>query len=137
MAASLVELAVPGGLETFHCARSGMRVWTDEGFDPEAEHSPHLRFVIDWAGEIHCVDPDDLPGDQAALQRELVDLLADPPDDWDQNTIVDRCRQLLPRSACVFEILDPPNDGSDGTICYVGFDFADIPEVASLRLETI
>ena len=160
MAASLVELVIPGGIVSLKCPRSGMDVIVEEeGFDPDADHSPHLRFFIDWVGDIYCANPEDLPEDQAAYQREIITLFSahnDDEDDTDeddesededdeegdgadinQNELIRRCLAILPSSTCVFEILDPPAGAYDGEICYACFDFGEAPDEPSLRLETI
>ena len=144
MPASLVELAVTRGLPVFRCPVTGIPVWTDEGFDENADHSPYIRFFIDWAGEIWVVSPSSLVGDDATKQQELVASLRLSLDDNEkisQDNLMKQLARSLPSSAVIFEIFNPMNpDGcGGGDICYIGFDFgsASRSDSKSLHLELI
>lgn len=129
MPASLAELMFPDGVTSLHCPATGRLVFdADEGFDFDEQQSPHLRFVIDWVGEAWVARPRDVPSDQAAYQRRLVDILggAEGQKFASQNALVEACREAMPPSALVFELLDPPQGSSGGEICYVAFDLARI-----------
>jgi hypothetical protein len=142
MAASLAELVFPNGIPSLHCPTTGRLVLSDEeGFDPDTEHTPHLRFVIDWMGNAYAVDPETLPAEQAAYQRRIVALLGEEADQFEnQNALVAACVAAMPASGLVFELLDPPVGSFDGSIAYFGFDLAAIDEDAgleSVRLEVV
>lgn len=123
MAASLAEIVIKGGIRGLCCPMTGKAVIDQEdGFDPEARHTPHLRFFVDWAGEIWAVDPADLPDDQADYMKKVVRIWANPKDDDNQNKLVARCLKALPESCVVFEILNPPAGSFDGEICYACFE---------------
>ena len=92
-----------------------------EGFDPAAEHSPYVRFVIDWIGEIYALSPDRLSDHGRELQARLVGILSNEEFE-SQNAMVDACCKALPASSVVMEYLDPPQGSYMGSICYVCFD---------------
>jgi hypothetical protein len=144
MPASLVELEVAQGLPVFRCPVTGIPVWTDEGFDESADHSPYIRFFIDWADEIWVVSPSNLEGDDATKQRELVASLRlsyQADEEVSQDDLMKQLAASLPSSAAIFEILNPMNpDGcGGGDICYIGFDFGSAwrSDNKSLHLELI
>lgn len=125
MPAAFAELVVKGGLPRFLCPISGKPVFGDkEGFTPGPGHSPFLRFFIEWiVDEVYVAAPGGLPEDQRELQQQLIAVCGD--DSFDsQNEKVAALVALLPSSALVVEILDPPQGSYMGAICYVGFDFA-------------
>ena len=120
--ASLAEIVVEGGPPAVHCPVTGIPVMTKtEGFDPEAEHSPFVRFVIDWSGEVYVVSTDRLAGRGRALQERLNEILASEESE-NQNAMVQACCEALPASSVVLEYLDPPQGSYGGSICYVCFD---------------
>lgn len=128
MSATLVELEVAGGLPALRCPVTGIPVWTEEGFDEEAEQSPFLRFFIDWIGGIWVVPPASLSGEEALKQQALVAALqvADEEGNLSQDQLMKQVSENLPSSAMVFEVLSPAGGGGrDGEICYAGFDFTD------------
>ena len=128
MSGTLIELEVAGGLPTLRCPVTGTPVWTEDGFDENAAQSPYLRFFIDWIGTTWVVPPSFLTGEEAAKQRALIATLQSAEEDGElsQDQFMKQVTENLPRSAIVFEVLDPPRGGGfDGEICYVGFDFAE------------
>src|SRR5262249_2640123 len=120
MAASLAEIEIAGGISRLKCPITGIDVISEEeGFNDQAEHSPHLRFFVDWTAQVWVADPADLPADQAGYQRKIIEILSQHED---QNALIAKCLAVLPKSAVVLEILNPPAPSFDGEICYVCFD---------------
>jgi hypothetical protein len=132
MPAAFAELVFRDCDVALHCPATGRVVHARvEGFDPASEQSPHLRFVVDWIGDIWAVAPEHLPADQAAYQQRLVEVLASDEDEFaDQNEMVAACVAVLPESAIVFEILNPPQGSYEGEIAYFGFDLAIVEDEA-------
>jgi hypothetical protein len=126
MPASLAELVYPDGSPSLYCPSSGRLICSnEEGFDPHAAHSPHLRFVVDWIGQIFAVRPEMLPEDQQAYQQQLLKLLSDGSTRFsNHNEMIAACLKVMPASCLVFEVLDPPSGSSDSEIAYFGFDLA-------------
>lgn len=126
MPAAFAPLVVIGGCSALYCPATGRAVFhPKEGFDSSAAQSPHVRFVVDGLGDIWVVDPSQLPEGQAQYQRKLVEVLkADADALANQNAMIDACAAVMPESALVLELLDPPQGSYDGEITYVGFDFA-------------
>ena len=120
--ASLAEIVVKGGLPALHCPVTGIPVIDEvEGFDPEGAHSPYVRFVIDWVGNIYAIPPDRLSGDGRRFQEGLIQIFKN--DEFEsQNAMVAACCEALPPSSVVMEYLDPPQGSFGGSICYVCFD---------------
>ena len=120
--ASLAEIVIEGGPPAVHCPVTGVPVITEaEGFDSDAEHSPYVRFVIDWIGNTFAVSPDRLSGEGRRIQEGLIEIFGN--DEFEsQNAMVAACCEALPPSSVVMEYLDPPQGSYDGSICYVCFD---------------
>ena len=120
--ASMAEIVVEGGPRSVHCPVTGIPlVVENEGFDPNGEHSPYVRFVIDWVGQAYVAPPDALPSEGRAIQEILVELLQDPAFET-ANQMVDACTDVLPQSSVVMEYLDPPHGSFGGSIFYVCFE---------------
>lgn len=134
MPASFVALKFSEGVPSLHCPATGRLVHSSEwGTDTEAEHSPHLRFVIDWVGNAYAVNPESLPPDQATYQRELLRVLGAGADVYESDEArAAACCAVMPSSAVVFELLDAPQGSFDGEIAWYGFDLALLPEEAEL-----
>lgn len=126
MPAAFAPLVLIGGCPALFCPATGRPVFHPEaGFETSVTQSPYLRFVVDWIGGIWAVDPSHLPEEQAVYQRQLVAVLRADPDAFEnQNAMIAACVELLPESALVLELLDPPQGSYDGEIAYVGFDLA-------------
>jgi hypothetical protein len=140
MSASLAELKFFDGVPSLYCPATGRLVHSSErGTDTECTHSPHLRFVLDWVGNAYVVMPDVLPEEQAAYQRELLRVLGAADDAYENdNARIAACCALMPESALVMEVLDPPQGSFDGEIAYFGFDLAPLSaELTDVRLEAI
>lgn len=135
MSGSLAELVIDGGLAELKCPVTGIPlIVQNEGFDSDAHHSPHLRFFVDWSDQAWFVDPDDLPDAQARDQRKLVDILSDDETFESQQAMIDACVEVLPESALVLEILDPPTGGYPGEICYACYDLGARAAADAVRL---
>ncbi len=136
MAASLAELVIRGGIRELHCPVTGRPVFTEEdGFDPALADTPYLRFFVDWAAEIFVARPDDLPPDEADYQKAVIGLMKSPGELTTQLALMHKCRDLLPASAIILEILNPPEGSFDGDICYACFDLSQaetLPEAIRL-----
>lgn len=123
MSGSLAELVIDGGISELKCPITGIPlIVRNEGFDSDAHHSPHLRFFVDWNDQAWFVDPDDLPDEQARDQRRLVEILTNDEAFDSQQAMIDACLDVLPGSALVFEILDPPSGAYEGETCYACYD---------------
>lgn len=135
MSGSLAELVIHGGISELKCPVTGIPlIVEDEGFDSDAHHSPHLRFFVDWVAQAWVVDPDDLPDDQAPGQRKLVEILTSDEEFDSQQAMIDACVDVLPGSALVLEILDPPTGSYQGEICYACYDLGARAPAAAVRL---
>lgn len=135
MAASLAEIEISGGVFALKCLVTGIDVIDPEkGFDPEFEHSPHLRFFVDWIGEVWVANPGDLPDEQARYQEKIISIFENSSEDDDQNSLIDKCVEVLPRSALVLEILNPPAPAFQGEICYACFDLGAAASKPRIRL---
>ena len=138
MAASLAELEIEGGITGLKCPLTGIDVILhEEGFDSGAGHSPHLRFFVDWIGQVWAADPTDLPSDQAEYQRRIVGIFKDISENKNQKSVIAECLEVLPKSALILEILDPPAGSFDGSVCYAGFDFGAPAAMPRVRLREV
>lgn len=142
MPASLAQLKFSEGVPSLHCPATGRQVHSDEwGTDTESAHSPHLRFLLDWAGNAYVVPPDVLPPAQTAYQREIVRVLGAADGTYESdNARIAACCAAMPDSAIVFEVLDAPQGSFGGETAYYGFDLAPLPAGAgldSVRLRAI
>ena len=137
MAASFAELEIKGGVRALKCPITGIdTIAPDEGFDPEAEHSPHLRFFVDWIGEVWLANPEDLPDEQARYQEEIRSIFTNASESDNQNSLIAKCVKVLPKSALVLEILNPPAGGGfDGEVCYACFDLGAAASKPRIRLQ--
>jgi hypothetical protein len=119
MPAAFAPLVFPDGSCALYCPATGRPV------SPELPQSPHLRFVVDWIGGIWAVDPAQLPEEQAAYQRTLIELFNDDDETFEnQNALIAACVNVMPDSALVLEMLHPPQGSFAGEIAYFGFDLA-------------
>ena len=111
----------------------------DEGFDPERRQSPFLRFFVDWAGEVWVVAPGSVPEEGRESHTRVLSAFRDgAADDTTQNDVIANCAKAMPRSAMVFEILDPPRGGGcAGDICYVGFDFSNVHDESHAPMKLV
>jgi len=138
MSGSLAELIIDGGITQLKCPITGIPlIVEDEGFDSDAHHSPYLRFFLDWNDRAWAVDPDDLPDEQAADQRKLLEILENEDDFESQHAMIDECVKILPESALVLEILDPPVGSYQGEICYACYDLGARASADALRLHLV
>ncbi len=135
MSASLAEIVIKSGIKALRCPITGKSVIVEgEGFDPEARHTPHLRFFVDWIGEVWFADPADLPEEQAAYQEKVIRIWTNQKDSDNQNKLIARCLKVLPASCVVLEILNPPTGSFDGEICYAAFELGEPAKKKSLQL---
>ena len=138
MPASLAEIEIEGNISALKCPVTGIAVLVEEeGFDDAADHSPHLRFFVDWIGQVWVANPDDLSPDDAIIQSRIIEVFKKSADYETQNDVIEECRQLLPKSALVFEILDPPAGSFEGAICYACFDLGNAARAPRIRLQRV
>lgn len=138
MSGSLAELIIDGGISQLKCPVTGIPlIVEDEGFDSDAHHSPHLRFFLDWSDQAWVVDPDDLPDAQADRQRRLLGILANEGQFDSTHAMIDACVEVLPESALVLEILDPPTGSYSGDICYACYDLGTRAPTDAVRLHLV
>ena len=138
MSGSLAELVIDGGISELKCPITGIPlIVQDDGFDSDAHHSPHLRFFVDWNDQAWFVDPDDLPHEQAGDQRRLVEILTNDEAFDSQHAMIDACLDLLPGSALVLEILDPPAGAYEGETCYACYDLGARAPKDAVRLHMV
>lgn len=138
MSGSLAELVIDGGIAQLKCPITGIPlIVEDEGFDSDAHHSPYLRFFLDWNDQAWAVDPDDLPDEQAGDQRKLLDVLTNDEDFESLQAMIDECVKILPESALVLEILDPPVGSYQGEVCYACYDLGTRASADAVRLHRV
>lgn len=124
MPATLAELSFPNGIPSLYCPATGRLVLdTEAGIDMDSPQTPHLRFVIDWMGDSYVAPLESVPDDQKAYHLQVIRLLQSDKFK-SQNALVNACIKVMPSSAIVFELLDPPQGSYDGEIAYFGFDLA-------------
>ncbi len=135
--ASFATVEIVDGVSSLRCPITGKAVIVEEqGFDPAALHSPHIRFFVDWIGQIWIADPASLPHDHADYQSALEEVLSNPLDGEDLESMITRCLAVLPSSALVLEISNPARGGGfDGETIYVCWDLdqTDSNQLISLR----
>lgn len=138
MAGAFVPIEIDGGISSLKCPITGMTVINEEnGFDVEGEHSPHLRFFADWIGNIYVAEPGDLPAEQAEYQARLINWLEETRSEPDMDAINARCVEILPSSAFLLQVMDPPQGSSDGSVCHVCFDLSPAGEREMIRLREL
>jgi hypothetical protein len=140
MAASFAEIVARGGVPALHCPMTGRVVFdSEEGFEPTEQHSPFLRFFIDWIGQSYAASPRALPKKQREYQQRVIEILQADNEDETQNDMVAKCVAALPESCIVMEILDPPAGGGfNGSICYACFDFSiESSELKGVKLKHV
>jgi hypothetical protein len=129
MPGAFAQLTFLNGRTSLCCPATGRPVHTlDAEFDPDRPQTPHLRFVVDWAGDVHAVNPATLPAHQGKYQRRLVGLpqedQKDPERFEDLNALMAACVDVLPDSAIVFELSNPFTGSYAGEFAHFGFDMA-------------
>lgn len=126
MPAPIAALEFSHGMPSLHCPATGrLVVSNEEGLDPGAAHSPHLRFVLDALGSAFVVDPAVLPAEQATYQQQIVRAFTSELDQFEgQRDLVAACAAALPSSGIVIEMTEPAQGSSDGWVAYFGFDLA-------------
>lgn len=121
MPASRVQVEVPDGLRSLFCLACGAPVYTEE--EGQAEHGcDHVRFFIDWNGELSLADPEGSSGADVALQQAIVDVV-EATANWDE--FLTKVAEVLPASVVVMEITKPASPGQKkGARAVVAFDIA-------------
>ncbi len=133
MPASRVQIEVEDGVPDLYCPACAAPVYTQE--DGTAEQTcEHVRFFIDWEGELSLAEPDSFGGEDAERQQRIIDLV-EQTDSWDE--FLDKVVNVLPASAMVLELSQPDRESGEGSddeegeggTAVVAFDFAS-PEIA-------
>lgn len=134
MPASRVQIEVEDGVPDLYCPACAAPVYTQE--DGAAEQTcEHVRFFIDWEGELSLAEPESFGGEDAERQQRIIDLV-EQTDSWDE--FLDKVVTVLPASAMVLELSQPDRAGGEseddgeeeeGATAVVAFDFAS-PEIA-------
>jgi hypothetical protein len=138
MSTKLIELVVSGGIPSLHCPITGRPVVTsDDGFDPQAVHTPYLRVFVDWIGQVWAPFPKDLPENQRSYQTRIIEIWQDSIENEDQNSRIARCVEEMPESVIFMEIQDPPCGSYGGSTCYAAFDLAGGTESETIQLQEI
>ena len=133
MPASRVQIEVEEGVPDLYCPACAAPVYTDQD-GPAEQTCEHVRFFIDWEGELALAEPEAYAGDDAARQQRIIDLV-EQTDSWDE--FLTKVVALLPASAMILELSQPARgegpaedeDDDEGATAVVAFDFAS-PEVA-------
>ena len=137
IAGSFAELEIPNGVKSLHCPITGMPVMTEEdGFDESAEHSPHLRFVVDWIGGIWIADQENLKDGARISVSKITETFSSAGEDESINDTIAKVCDILPSSALIMELLEPARGGGhQSSVFYACFDFAQSHgELQSVRL---
>ena len=132
MPASRVQVEVENGFPNLHCPACGSAVYTEEEGTAE-QTCEHVRFFIDWSGELSLAEPDSFAGEDQARQQRIIELV-ESTDSWDD--FLEKVAAALPESVLILELSDPErgegddeDDEETGANAVVAFDFAapDIP----------
>lgn len=138
MAGIFAGLVIPYGVQSLHCPITGRAVITEDGFNTDAEHTPHLRFAVDWVGDVWIADGTDMPEDAALYLKTIRDVFEGGDVDESINDLIAKACNVLPPSALVLELMEPARGGGHGGesgIFYACFDLAGSHgEVTSVRL---
>lgn len=133
MPASRVQVEVENGFPNLHCPVCGAAVYTEAEGTVE-QTCEHVRFFIDWTGELSLAEPDSFAGEDQARQQQIIDLV-ESTESWDD--FLDKVTQALPESVLILELSDPEHAGGDdeegeeqaGANAVIAFDFA-APDLA-------
>ena len=131
MPASRVQIEVEEGVPDLYCPACAAAVYTAED-GPAEQTCEHVRFFIDWEGELALAEPESFSGEDAERQQRIIDLV-EQTDSWDE--FLTKVVELLPASAMILELSQPAQDGGEddeedeGATAVVAFDFA-APEIA-------
>ena len=86
MPATMAEIAGKGAMPELYCPVTGRLVYQqDMGFEEDREHSPHLRFFIDWIGQVWVADPQAFPENVQAYLRQIAGIWQDEENEDSQN----------------------------------------------------
>jgi hypothetical protein len=135
MPASRVQVEVENGFANLHCPVCGAAVYTEA--EGTADHTcEHVRFFIDWTGELSLAEPDSFAGEDQARQQQIIELV-ESTESWDD--FLDKVTAALPESVLILELSDPEREGAGGedddeepatgANAVVAFDFA-TPDIA-------
>ena len=130
MPASRVQIEVEEGVPDLYCPACAAAVYTAED-GPAEQTCEHVRFFIDWEGELALAEPESFSGEDAERQQRIIDLV-EQTDSWDE--FLTKVVALMPASAMILELSQPArgegdDDEDEGATAVVAFDFA-APEIA-------
>jgi hypothetical protein len=134
MTAVLAEIELERNIFGLKCPVTGVTVLPAMApFQPTAEQSPHLRFVID-SDEVWVADPSDLRADHAKTQARVCEILASAPGEDRLDDLLQECISILSPSVLVLRIItqqDGPRPSEAFTAC---FDLANPANLPWIRL---
>jgi hypothetical protein len=125
MPAPRARVEVEHGLDDLHCPVCATPVYTAAD-GPAEQTCEHVRFFIDWEGELALAEPESFLGDDRAVQQAVLDLV-EGTESWDE--FLDKVPAVLPSSALVLELVRPGGGGGEEATAVVAFDFT-TPDVA-------
>jgi hypothetical protein len=121
MPASRAKVEVENGLKNLFCMACGAPVYTEA--EGHAEHTcEHVRFFIDWDGELSLSDPEGSTGADQAHQQAIVDVV-ESTNSWDE--FLTKVAEVLPASVLILEVIDAARGArKDDARAVIGFDIA-------------
>jgi hypothetical protein len=121
MPAARAKVVTENGLKNLFCMACGAPVYTEA--EGHAEHTcEHVRFFIDWDGELSLSDPEDSTGADRGHQQAIVDVV-ESTNSWDE--FLTKVTEALPASVLILEVVDPARSGGkDDARAVIGFDIA-------------
>ncbi|MDF1504254.1 hypothetical protein [Roseisolibacter sp. H3M3-2] len=125
MPASRARVEVEHGLDDLHCPVCAAPVYTAAD-GPSEQTCEHVRFFIDWEGELALAEPDSFVGDDQKVQQAIIDLV-EGTESWDD--FLDKVPAVLPASALVLELVHPAGRDGEEATAVVAFDFT-APDIA-------
>ncbi len=120
MPATRATIVVPDRLQSLFCMACGHPVYTVRDGQSE-ETCDHVRFFIDWDGEISLADPASSTGSDRVQQQLIVDVI-ESTESWDD--FLAKAAELLPASVLMLEVQEAARESGDGSRAIVGFELA-------------
>lgn len=136
MPAALAEIEVGEDIFGLKCPITGVTVLPEmASFNMGADHSPHLR-LFECEGEVWVADPDDLPAEHAAIQRQVIQILSDGSfADADEAFLA--CIEVMPASALFLHVFVKQNGPRPGWGYNACFDLGSPANMPWIRLKPL
>lgn len=127
MSASRIQVEVEEGVPDLYCPVCAAPVYTEQE-GPAEQTCEHVRFFIDWEGELALAEPEAFTGEDAERQQRIIDLV-EQTESWDE--FLTKVLAVLPSSAMILELSQPAGEDEEdeGATAVVAFDFS-APEIA-------